>query len=90
MAPSYVLAIYSSLSSIRQKEENSYASGVKLRFDEKNTASSDVSSFAIIDFQLGVSSPSPKTEHLLLKRCPHIRQVYLVVEKQEQHQEQHT
>lgn len=39
----------------------------------------------LISGQLGVPSPSPKTEDLLLKRCPHIKQVYLVVEKQEQH-----
>ena len=39
----------------------------------------------LISGELSVPSPSPKTEDLLLKRCPHIKQVYLVVEKQEQH-----
>ena len=45
-------AITFSAHSCQQKEENSYASGVKLRSEMENTASLGFSSFAIIDFPL--------------------------------------
>ena len=75
--------------SCQQKEENSYASGVKLRSGEENTTSSGFSFFAVIDFQVGSLRPLQKP-NIAYKKGFRISSKYIWLQRSKSNTEQLT